>query len=635
MENTPPPIPEEAKAKKAPKKKGLIRWEAIIPVLVLCLLGYGYFTRFFDNHLKHLIEHVGTQANGAEVNVAGVRTSFLKGSFDLDGLEVTDVEKPSRNLVYIGNVHFQYLWDALLRMKFVVEDASINDIRALSPRKTPGRVLPPSPATPSKMEALQKEVMAQVKADYAQNMLGDLIAILEGADPKDQLEKIRGELKSEKRVLAMVEDVKGKSAKWEAESKRLTDTSKVKEIEADIRAIKAEKNFLKQTQMAKDVNDKFKEVQKQAKELQAAGKKLEGEIHAVASYPSELQTLVQEDLSSLKSRFQIPQFNVKDLAMGLFAKEFGSYLAKARKYQALAKQYLPEKKEREEVVPPPREVGKTFEFPITVSYPLFWLKRAAISSKGTTDSYTGDVTGELTNVSTSPKWVKSPIVLDLRGNFPTAGMAGVQAKVSADFAKQPHSQSVDLKVGSFAIPERMFSDTDKLRFGIKGATGASTLHATLKAGGVDMRWNGTIAKPQWLVEAKNNLAQEILSGVVEGIPVVTISGRAQGPWKNLSLALESNLGDELAKGFQAQVGRKIAEAEDKIRGLIDDKIKAPQAELMSQLKGNGTLLDQIKNADKFWKANEGKIKAEIAKLQKGGSKGLEEQGKKLLKGIKF
>ncbi|MFN9941870.1 MAG: TIGR03545 family protein, partial [bacterium] len=124
-------------------------------------------------------------------------------------------------------------------------------------------------------------------------------------------------------------------------------------------------------------------------EAQKAGKKLETEIRAVAAYPKEVEALVRNDIDSLKNRFQIPQLDVKDMAMALFSKELGGYISQARKYQALAKQYLPEKKEREEVLPPPRSVGKSYEFPITKSYPLFWLKKAAISSKGTADSYSG------------------------------------------------------------------------------------------------------------------------------------------------------------------------------------------------------------------------------------------------------
>jgi uncharacterized protein (TIGR03545 family) len=113
---------EQTAEPKKKKAKGPIRYEAIIPVVVISLLTFLYFSFYFDLHLKKLVEYVGTQANGAEVNVDGIRTSFIRGSFDLDRLQVTNAEQPSHNALEIGNVHFGFLWDALLRAKFVVEE---------------------------------------------------------------------------------------------------------------------------------------------------------------------------------------------------------------------------------------------------------------------------------------------------------------------------------------------------------------------------------------------------------------------------------------------------------------------------------------------------------------------------------
>ncbi|NJM09721.1 MAG: hypothetical protein HC883_02150 [Bdellovibrionaceae bacterium] len=64
-----------------------------------------------------MIEYVGTQVNGAEVNVGHLNTSFLRASLEIGGIEVTDKNKPERNLVEVGSIKFKMLWDALLRAK--------------------------------------------------------------------------------------------------------------------------------------------------------------------------------------------------------------------------------------------------------------------------------------------------------------------------------------------------------------------------------------------------------------------------------------------------------------------------------------------------------------------------------------
>lgn len=623
--------------KKKNKKKGPIRFEAIIPVAILSLITFIYFTFYFDHHMKKLIEYVGTQANGAEVNVDSVRTSFIRGSFDLDRLQVTDPDRATHNSIEIGNMHFQYLWDALLRMKFVVDDASINNIQLLKPRTSPGKVLPPEPAKPSKINELQNEVMAQVKNKYGANMLGDVLAILEGGDYEDQIQKIRGTLKSEARVNAMVADVNTKKAFWDGRIKELSDTSKLKQIETTLQAVKKEKNFIQQAQGVKKLNDLLKDVQNQYKEIERSSNKLQAEVKAVADYPKELQALVNEDIASLKNRFSVPQIDFKDMAMHLFAGQFAEYIAKARKYQALAEQYLPEKKDPEDVViPPKRSEGKNYDFPITTGYPLFWLKRAAISSKGTADSYSGQVSGELTNVTTSPKQIKKPIVLDMKGDFPDVKVMGVKALITADFTRDISKQSALIQVNSFAVPEKLFVNDAKLKFGFLNAIGTSTISATLQEQKVNMNWTSALNKPTFLVETSNKLAKEMLTNVVNGIPVINIDGKASGSFKNLSMDITSNLGTELGQGLTREIGAKVTEAQNKINALVEEKIKNPKEQLMTAIGGNKNNLSQLGNLEDLFKKNENRIQAEIAKLKSGGGVDkLKEQGKKIFKGIKF
>lgn len=624
-----------AATEKKVKKKGPIRFEAIIPVLVISLLTFVYFAYYFDKHLKSLIEYVATQANGAEVNVDSIDTSFINGSFDLNRLQVTDKERPTHNMLEIENMHFQYLWDALLRMKFVVEDASINNIQISKPRSRPGKVLPPEPAKPSKINELQNEVTAQVKNKYSKNVLNDIVSILEGGDYQDQIEKIRGSLKSEQRVNAMISDVNKQKEFWDDKVKELSDTTKIKSIEKQVQSISKEKNFLKQAQGVKQLTELLKEVDKQYKEIQAASKQLQTEVNAITQYPKELDKLVKEDIESIKTRFSIPQVDFKDMAMHLFAGQFAEYIAKARKYQALAKQYLPEKKEKEEVIPPKRSEGKNYQFPITKGYPLFWLKRAALSSKGTADSYSGNVSGELTNVTTSPKTIGKPIILDMKGDFPGVKVMGVQALVKSDFTRDISRQTADIKINSFAVPEKLFVNDEKIKLGFQNAIGATSISAKLEQEKISMNWTSALNKPQFIVESKTKLAQEMLTNVLNGISTITINGSAAGTFKNLSMNISSNLGDELGSGLRREIGNKVSAAQNKIQSLVDDRINKPKNDLMAAIGGNKNNLKDLGNISELYKKNETRIKAEIDKLKKGGNNNLKEQGKKLFKGIKL
>lgn len=628
--------PTDNKQEKINKKKGPIRFEAVIPAAILSGITFLYFSYYFDSHLKKLFEYVGTQANGAEVNVKSLRTSFVRGSFHLDGLEVTQPERPSHNSIEIGNIHFKFLWDALLRMKFVVEDASINNIQISKPRSKPGFVLPPKPAAPSKLEEIQDQVISQIKNKYSSNMLGDVVSILDGGDYEDQIQKIRETLKSEQRIKEMVSEINEKKNFWDGKVKQLSDPSKIKEIETTIQSVKNEKNFLKQAEGVKKLTDLLKDAKTQYDDIEKNTKIFKTEVKTLLNYPQEIQTLIDEDISSLKNRFSVPQMDFKDLATTLFASQFAGYMVKARKYQAMAEQYLPEKKKEEEIIPRKRSEGKNYEFPITSGHPLFWLKRAAISSKGTADSYSGQVSGELTNVTTSPKLVNKPVVLDLKGDFPASKIYGVSTLVTADFTQDVPSQSVMMQVKSFPVPEKIFVQNDKIKFGFLKADGSSTFSAQLQDNRFQMNWISTLNKPQFTVETSNKLAREMLSNIVNNIPAINIDGSVSGTFRDFDMNINSNLGTELSEGFRLEIGAKITEAQNKIKALVDEKINGPKAELMASLGENNNNLSKLNNLMELYKKNEDKIKEELQKLKKnGGVKDLKETGKKLLKGIKL
>src|SRR6185369_6339423 len=63
--------PQATPAKKT-KAKGPIRFEAVVPILIVIALIYIYFALFFDMHLRHALEFVGTHGNGAEVDIGHV-----------------------------------------------------------------------------------------------------------------------------------------------------------------------------------------------------------------------------------------------------------------------------------------------------------------------------------------------------------------------------------------------------------------------------------------------------------------------------------------------------------------------------------------------------------------------------------
>jgi len=626
---------------KKPKAKGPLRLEAIIPVTIILALVFVYFSYFFDLHLRKGMEWVGTKANGAEVNIGLLRTSFLKGNMRIENIEVTDKSEPKLNLVQIGSMNFQLLWDALLRAKFVVDDASILQIQFRSPRKSPGYVVPPTPpdGKPSLLEKGQQQVLEQAKKQYNNNMLGDIASLLGGADPKDQLQNIQNQLKSSEHLKELEKMVNEKKAAWEQRIKALPEQKDINALQAKVKALKFDtknpaefaKNVAEADKIVKEVNEKVKAVDE-------ANKALKSDLGTVDSSYKQLNAFVEQDMKDLQSRLKIPSLDPKELSKTMFTRMFEEKLGSVRKYMDLAREYMPpkkspEEKQKEALIPPKRGTGKNYKFPITTSYPLFWLKHAAISSEAKTGEWAGNLKGELKDVTSDPVALKRPIVATLDGDFPNQQIFGIQGKLVMDHTTEVAKETLTGRVSSFPLQPIKLSDSSDVKMALDKAKGQSNFKATLENMRLEVGLESIFKENQFSVQAKNSTVQEILNGVVTGLPALTLNANAVGSWEDFALNINSNLGEELNNAFKKQIQMQIDKARAQLKALVDDKIKAQKAQVDAEIN---KLKSQLTGTMDKKKSELDQAKASVEKdaKGKGGNDKIKKEGEKALQDLK-
>jgi uncharacterized protein (TIGR03545 family) len=636
------------KVQKPKKAKGPIRWEAVIPATVLTVLVGVYFSLFFDGHLRRVLEYVGTQVQGAEVNIGRLSTSFLGASLAIDDVQVTDKEKPQRNLVEVGEIRFKMLWGGLLRAKVVVEEASILNIQALTPRKSPGYVVPPPPPGKgeSVVEKVQDQVLSQTRKKFNENFLGDVAAVVGGADPKEQLKSLQGELKSDARIKELEQELKTKKEKWDQRVKELPQSAELKQYETRVKALKFDvKNPAELAKNLKEADKIIKEVDSKVKLVEQTSKDVNGEVNAYTQSFKDLEKMVQEDIKDLQKRLKLPNLDAKEFSQQLFMNMVEGKLVSLQKYIAVARKYMPPKKtaaekraEAEEaIVPPKRGDGKNFTFPITTGYPLFWLKHAAISSELGTSELSGNMKGEILDLTTDQSFIRKPTLIRLAGDFPKQQISGVDAEITLDHRGDLAKDALRMVVGRFPSGQQVLSSSPEASLAIADSAGSSTMIASLIGNEITLDLKSQFTDIKYDLEAKNKIVKEILDGILKGIPVVNLNANVRGSFEDFDLHINSNLGEELAKGFQAQLQAKVAEAQAQLKKMIDqriggerDKLKQDMDKTVGDLTKNlGAKKDEV---DKVVK--EAKNSVEGGKKQGGGKK-LEDEGKKLLKKLKI
>ncbi|MEK7356534.1 MAG: TIGR03545 family protein, partial [Bdellovibrionota bacterium] len=620
-------------------------------------------------HLRAGMEYVGTNANGAEVNVGKIRTSFWKASLAIYDIQITDADQPAKNKIQVGEMRWQMMWDALLRGKVAISDASILEIAIGVPRKRPGRVLPPDPpGTKSAFDKVREDAIAKAQSEFSKNVLGDAASILGGADPAEQLENIQESLKSEAMVKNLQVEFAKKEEAWKTRLANLPQAKDFDDLQKRLKAVKTDgfSNPAEVQTSLQQLDGIYKEADAKIKAVQETKNAIGTDSNGVQASIKELEAMVKQDIKDLENRLKLPKLDVNSLSKSIFGPLFLTKVKQAEFYMAKAREYMPPKKTAEEKAefakpkPREREKGRNYKFGRPNSYPLFWLKHAAISSKYTKGAdWSGNLVGKLIDVTDDPPVLGRPTLATFKGDFPALELIGVDGKVMLDHRTDDAIDRLDVKVASFPVQGQKLIDSDEVVLGFDKAVSSSKFMAELRGKNVKIELNSLFKRPKsdaqatpplavdpsggtplpktgfLSAQAKQPILNDILTGALNDIPEVTLNANVQGPWNGLAFGIDSNLGDALATAFDKQIQKKIQEARAKVEAMVNEKIAAEREKLMAEFNKVKAQVDaQIKakqaEVDKFKKQVE-KAKDDAVNSQK---KKLEGEGQKLIDGLK-
>ena len=629
------------------KAKGPFRTGAVVPFIIIVAVIWAYFFFFFDMHLQHLMEHFATEANGAEVDIARVRTSFWQASLSIEKIQVTSAAVPTKNKVEIEEIHWQILWDALLRGKIVIDDASITGVALGVPRARPGRVLPPPPPPkegPSAVKKAEDEAMARADAEFHDNVLGDALALLKGGDPTTQLKSVEGGLKSSARIAELQKDLAGKQKEWNDRLAKLPTDKDLAALQDRVKKVKLD-HFSGPADIQNSLNQLnaiFADANAKVADVQATQTALTTDLATYQNSVAGLQGLVGEDLKSLEGRLKLPRLDVATLSRVLFGPLVLQKVQQARFYITKARQYMPAKKpagaKPTELTPHEREKGRNFEFGKPHSYPLFWLKKAALNSKAREGAdWSGNLVGEITNVTTDQPLIGEPTEASFKGDFPKADVSGVEGRLTFDHRTEAPIEKLSLHVAHLPVPDRVLIDSPDVRIGLTNAIAVVAVDGAFSGENLKVTSESVFSGPGSIVSATAHdpMLEGILKGAVASVPRVSLNVGVQGAWTDPQFAIESSLGHDLAAAFSKQLEAKIAEARAKLTSFVNDQVGKQRAALESQFAAAKGQVDGVLK-QKMDEVNKTKGGIDQAKNDavKGQSKQLQDQGKKAVDDLK-
>ena len=584
-------------AKKKKKQKGPIRFEAIVPVLTITVAIASYYIIFFDGHLKYALETAGYYVHGAEVNIATLDTSFSKAAVNVAKIQVTNTENPDYNLISIDRIQFGMLWDALLRGKFVVKIMSVEGIRAGSKRKKRGQVRPPEDQPEEQGPGILASAASKVGDDAAKkinqenqgNALGNIAAIVGGANPASQLGNIEGALNSKKKMAELEKGLKDKEQAWKKRISELPNSQKISALENQVKGVKTS-NFKSPQELQQSIK-KFQGVIAQAdgyvKQISTAQGDFNKDFSNTNSSFGKIDSWIKQDIKDLEKKMKIPSLEVGELSKELFMKYLNSYIGPYKKYIAMAQEYIPAPskggKKDDKPKPKERKKGKNYRFGTPNSYPLVWIKKVKINSRADDSDLSANLDGELTDATTDQKLVGRPTDFVLTGNVPGGKIEGIDFKARIDRISDDPKDSFSLKVKSFPVGLKKLSGSKELSLDMNPSVGKLNLIGIYKNEKLNLKINNQLQKVSYKVSAPNKDVQDIVTGAMRDLSRVSIEATARGPLFGLAWSIKSSIGSQLEKAFKKQLDRKLEAAKKKIRDYVNSQVEKEKKKIEAQV----------------------------------------------------
>lgn len=534
----------------------------VLAVFGALLLLWAFVFFFFDPVLKRGLIAGGQAAAGAKVEIASVRSRWLKGTLEIKGIAVADREEPMKNLVELSRAAFQLDTSAALRGKGVVREAALEGLRLGTARRTSGAIRNPPPPSALSL-AIQKQIApAKSKAiEVKSNAVGEVDAA-----------KLQG--------LKKLDEAKAKAAEIEKRWKGKADEAKAIEKEAkdiadSLKSIGGN-DILKKAAAAADAQKRIKALIARVDAQKAEAQKDIAEAQAIMKEADELR---KQDLNGLLAAAGLPTLDSQDLARRLLGARTASRLTTAMKWMRLAREKAAARKAANPP-PPPRRAGVNIEFPRAHTYPQYLLENAKIT--GTLDGVMGgalDLQGALDGVTSNPKLYGKPATL----NLAAAGASGTAAKLSARLDQQDEPVGVTIGIDasglSLAGSELGAGDVGgTITQGVASVQGKISSTGEEWAGLVIVSASGIAIEPKVaLTGTAGALVSDALRSLTGFQVRIAISGRED----DLKLAFSSNIGEAVAAAMrkavsgQLEAQKKVLEA--KLASLYGDKAKDARA----------------------------------------------------------
>lgn len=556
-----------------------IRWWGLMVFVLFVLTAGAVWFFLVDIIIERAIEAAGTRINGAKVDIKKADLSLMPLGLTLEGIEVTDREKPMTNLLQIARAALLIDSGNLMYGKKIIDEMTIDNIRLNTPRRRSGAIEKKKKDRGEAQKKSKSPLSFESRLKFPSLDIPSVDQILE-----------RESLDTLKKSDSVQNGLKKKREHWKERLGNLPDSEKIKEYKERAEAIsKSFKEDRSNTLTAlKAAAALRKEVTSDLDKIKEARKELREDVNDFKDDLKEIKRLSKEDSKRLEAKYSLSSAGLSNFSRLLFGDAIGRMTRRGielyEKLKPFIEKAVKNGSAQSKRIKRERSKGSYVRFKESDPRPDFLIKEAGL----TLNIPAGNIRGEIKNVTADQHIIGVPVTYTLQGeNLRGIESVHLQGEVN-NLDKEAIVNKLNLKLKGYELDDvQLMSGASEFPVAVKSALADIDIDIILTGWTFSSAINGRFRSVSIESNKKNDTGRfaEILSDALAGIKNFSIEGTVSGKPDDYHITVASDIDDYMKEAIDETVKAESERFEKKLRAKLEEKTNASIKDLRTEIGG--------------------------------------------------
>lgn len=559
--------------------KAIIRWQGLIVfcffIALICL-----FTFFFANGIiVTVVETMGSKIVGARVDLDGADLSFLPVGLELSGLQITNPDKPLRNIVEIDRLAMAIDPIQLLRRKIIIDEMVADGIR---------------PDTPRKKSGAMPEYSARAKSAVPENNAkGFKMPEIKIPDAREVL--AREELTTINLATEFQTQIKADREKWQQRLAELPNQEKLAQYKARLGKIKSGSGLAGLLGGATELLAVKEEIQTDLNRLNTAQQEFSQISTTYQNRLAIIQQAPRQDIKRLSDKYSLSANGLANLSPLLFGDKTGRMVEQTLSWYAKLKPLLERHKEPEsdsEIIRPVRGKGVSVRFREEDPLPDFLIRNIAASIQVAAGSFAGTIK----NVTPDQDVLGLPLSFTFGGES-LQGLRSISFNGILDHITPDRSRdTMNIAIEGYSIAEGTTGAAENKPATITGGLLDLSAQVVLQQQAVNANIQANLKEANFSgsTDQPGDIASQAITAALSGVSNVSVKAVISGTMANYKIELSSDLDKILKQAVANTIKDQTAKFEQTLKDGVMAQVKDPLAAAGGSFSDFGNISQELK-----------------------------------------